>query len=45
MEMNNVKTVTNYEVQIVFVYFKLRLLLKYWHGTGRLNINQKSDGL
>jgi hypothetical protein len=43
--MNNVTAIANYEVQIAFVYFKLRLLHQYWHRTGRLNINQMADGL
>ena len=43
--MNNIWTITDYDVQIAFVYFKLRPLHQYWHRTGRLNINQMADGL
>jgi len=45
MKMKNVSKITDYDVQIAFVYFKLRLLHQYWHRTGRLNINQMADGL
>ena len=45
IRMSNVTAIANYDVQIAFVYFKLRLLHQYWHRTGRLNINQMADGL
>jgi hypothetical protein len=45
IKTNNVTAMANYDVQIAFVYFKLRLLHQYWRRTGRLNINQPADGL